>query len=202
MTTTTVTHENVDEYGNFSVVTRQRDDDGMVLSPVERKQLSPGAWDATGNWVPTRLNDQNVTIQAFATQYWTEGVVAAYKAAFPFIAAPPVDLKALAADKRFRVETAGAVFNGGTIDTSRESQAMITSAVVYLTNNPDAGSVKFKAVSGWITLNRATMLAIGIAIGARVQALFAVEEAVDADIDANTVTTAEQVENDTRWTLE
>lgn len=114
---------------------------------------------------------------------------------------PPVDLKAYAADKRWRVETGGITVNGAAIQTDRDSQAMITGAVVYLNNNPDATSVRFKAESGWVTLDKASMLAIGVAVGQHVQSCFDAEKAIDADIDTGTITAAAEVEDDGRWSV-
>lgn len=109
------------------------------------------------------------------------------------------DLIAHAASKRYAIETGGITVNGAQIDTSRDSQAMITGAVAYLNNNPAATSVNFKALSGWVTLDKATMLAIGIAVGEHVQACFSAEMAVDADIKAGKITDASGIDADQRW---
>src|SRR5690606_30118505 len=60
-------------------------------------------------------------------------------------------LKAYAADKRWQVETGGITVGGAMIDTSRDSQAMITGAYAWSQANP-AEIVKFKAASGWVDL--------------------------------------------------
>lgn len=102
-------------------------------------------------------------------------------------------LFAYAADKRWRVETGGITVNGVTIDTSRDSQAMITGAYAYSQAHPE-GPIKFKAASGWVTLDAATMAAIATAVGAHVQASFSVEEAIDAAITAGTITSFAEID--------
>ena len=110
----------------------------------------------------------------------------------------PVDLKAYAADKRWRVETGGIVVNGATIQTDRPSQAMITGLYTYAAvAKPD--SIPYKAEGGFVSLTSAQAVAIGLAVGAHVQACFAAEQAIDTDIAAATITTVEQIEADGRW---
>lgn len=98
------------------------------------------------------------------------------------------DLVAYAADKRWQVETGGITVNGATIDTSRESQAMITGAYTYSQAHPSE-LIRFKAASGWTTLDAPTLAAIATAVGAHVQSCFAVEETVDGAIEAGTIKT-------------
>ena len=108
--------------------------------------------------------------------------------AAPVEAAPTVDeLKSYAAAKRFAVETGGIVVNGSEIDTSRESQSLITGAYAYSQAHPDE-AITFKAKSGWVTLTSAQVAAIATAVAAHVQAAFAAEQVVDAAIDAGTIT--------------
>ena len=115
-----------------------------------------------------------------------------------FVPPPPAaplskaDLLAYAADKRFQVETGGIEVGGATLDTSRDSQAMITGAYTYSQANP-AEIVKFKAASGWVDLNAATLATIATAVGAHVQACFAVEASVAAEIEAGTITTTTEI---------
>lgn len=103
------------------------------------------------------------------------------------------DLTAYAASKRFKVETGGITVSGQTIDTSRDSQSMITGAYTYSQAHPSE-TIKFKAVSGWVELDAATLAAIATAVGAHVQACFAKEASVDAKITAGTITTAAQID--------
>lgn len=108
-------------------------------------------------------------------------------------APPPVDLAAYAANKRWQVETGGITVNGATIDTSRDSQSMITGAYTYSQAHPEQ-TILFKAASGWVTLDAPTMAAIATAVGAHVQACFAAEAAVQAAISAGTITTTAEID--------
>lgn len=112
----------------------------------------------------------------------------------PVEAAPTVDdLKSYAAARRFVVETGGITVSGASIDTSRESQSLITGAYAYSQAHPDE-AITFKAKSGWVTLSAAQVAAIATAVAAHVQAAFAAEQAVDAAIDAGTITTLADID--------
>lgn len=115
-----------------------------------------------------------------------------------FVAVEPTapteaDLLGYAAEKRWRIETGGITVAGAEIDTSRDSQAMITGAYAYSQAHPE-GPIKFKAASGWVTFDAATMAAIATAVGAHVQASFAVEEDVDSAISAGTITSFAEID--------
>ncbi|MFI5411290.1 DUF4376 domain-containing protein [Kaistia sp. UC242_56] len=102
-------------------------------------------------------------------------------------------LLAWAAAKRWQVETGGLIVAGSAIDTGRESQSMITGAYSYSQANPTE-LIRFKAASGWVTLDAPTVAAIATAVGAHVQACFAVEEALATAIGAGTVTTIAEID--------
>lgn len=105
----------------------------------------------------------------------------------------PIDLTAYAAQKRWEKETGGIEVNGQIIDTSRESQAMITGAYAYSQANP-AETIQFKAASGWVTLDAPTLAAIATAVGAHVQACFALEASVASQIANGTITTTGEID--------
>lgn len=111
------------------------------------------------------------------------------------VIAPPTqaDLMNYAANRRWQIETGGITVGGVAIDTSRDSQAMITGAYAYSQAHPEE-PIKFKAASGWVTLDEPTMAAIATAVGAHVQASFAVEEAVDAAVSAGTITSFAEID--------
>lgn len=106
-----------------------------------------------------------------------------------------VDLVAYAAAKRYAVETGGVVVNGAKIATDRGSQAMIVGAYAYV-GASGAASIRFKASSGWTTLTAEQVKALALAVGTHVQAAFAVEDDLDAAINASppTVTTTAQID--------
>jgi len=103
------------------------------------------------------------------------------------------ELAAYAASKRWEKEIGGIVVAGAAIDTSRESQSMIGNAYSYSQAHPSE-VIKFKAASGWISIDAATVVAIAASVGAHVQACFAIEESVAAEIEAGTITTYGQVD--------
>lgn len=102
-------------------------------------------------------------------------------------------LIAYAAEKRWQVETAGITVGGSAIDTSRDSQSMITGAYVFSQANPTK-PVRFKAAAGWVTLDAATMAAIATAVGEHVQACFDIEGDVAEAIEDGTITTTAEVD--------
>ncbi|WP_054312928.1 DUF4376 domain-containing protein [Mesorhizobium sp. 1M-11] len=126
----------------------------------------------------------------------TEAALAAVLAPYGLTLWPiplKVQLTAYAADKRWQVETGGITVGGATIDTSRESQAMITGAYAYSQANPTE-TISYKAASGWVSMDAATLAAIATAVGAHVQACFAAEAAMAAEIEAGTITTTAEID--------
>jgi hypothetical protein len=146
----------------------------------------PDDWPDRANWVASE--------EAQIGWSYSAGVFAAP----PVPPAPPVDLTAYAANKRFSVETGGITVAGAHIQTDRDSQAMITGAYAYAQANPTA-TINYKAEGGFVSLTAAQMTAIGLAVGAHVQACFAAEAAIDADIAAGAITTTVQIDGDARW---
>lgn len=116
-----------------------------------------------------------------------------------FAAPPPppgptrAELLAYAADKRWRIETGGITVDGAQVDTSRDSQAMIANAHAYIVAS-GAPSITYKAVSGWVAMDAAAVTAVALAVGAHVQASFAFERNVDAQIDDGTIATTAAID--------
>ena len=108
---------------------------------------------------------------------------------------PPTadDLRAFAAAKRFAVETGGIAFEGSTIATDRVSQQMISGAFSFTQTRPEE-TIAFKADTGWIDLDADQVAAIATAVAGHVQACFAAERAVDAEISNGTILTFEEVD--------
>ncbi len=105
----------------------------------------------------------------------------------------PVDLYAYAASKRYAVETGGIVLNGMRVMTDRASQSLITGAYNYVQANPDV-LVKFKTAAGFVEVTATQMTVIANAVGAHVQAAFAAEGAVNAEIVAGAITTKVEID--------
>lgn len=99
------------------------------------------------------------------------------------------------ASSRYTAETAGITVNGAIIRTDRESQATLTGAWVVVQQNPIA-LIDWKAETGWVQIDRATVEALCSAVGAHVQAQFTRERLLCDQIDA--AQTVEAVEA-TTW---
>lgn len=92
------------------------------------------------------------------------------------------------AQKKWEVETGGLTVEGVFIDTTRESQSMITGAYNFALLNqstPD-WTIDFRASTGWITLTASEMIGIGAAVAAHVQASFTRYRALEESITACT----------------
>jgi hypothetical protein len=92
---------------------------------------------------------------------------------------------------RYNRETAGITVNGSQIKTDRESQATITGAFTLAAINPDM-EFNWKAVNGFLNINKVQLQAIAVAVGQHVQACFSREKVHAQAISA--LTTAEEVE--------
>jgi len=75
---------------------------------------------------------------------------------------------------RYQHETAGIILSGMTIATDRESQALITGAYCTSLLNPSV-LIDWKAETGWIQIDAATITRIAGAVASHVQACFSAE---------------------------
>jgi hypothetical protein len=79
------------------------------------------------------------------------------------------------ADSRYAVETGGVSFGGSIINTERDSQAMLSGALLCVTRNP-ATIINWKGDGGvWVQLNKEAVEAIADAVSNHVQACFSAE---------------------------
>lgn len=113
--------------------------------------------------------------------------------------APPppseADLMAYAADLRWRIETGGISVAGTSVRTDEKSQAKITGAVQLLAADPTLTAIDWEAQPGtWVSLDAATMQAIGIAVGRHVQACFTALKAVQEALAAGEIASFEQID--------
>lgn len=109
------------------------------------------------------------------------------------------DLLARNAALRYAAETSGLTLaNGVAIRTDRESQSMIDGAIRLLeervARGEDSPTTRFKAESGWATLDLPALKNIGFAVGMHVAACFAKEEAVAAQIDSSAISSLADLE--------
>jgi hypothetical protein len=163
---------------------------------ADESPLEPGVWliPAHATTTPLPPYNPNTHICLYQAGDW----VVAEKTPEPQETPPPLPtpaeakaakLAALAAH-RYRVETGGIMVDDITIQTDRESQAMLTGAMLVLQSDPDR-RIDWKGVSGWTTLGLAEITAISSAVAHHVQACFSAErrhaEAIAAlpdDLDA------------------
>lgn len=86
------------------------------------------------------------------------------------------------ADRRWQAETGGTTVAGTPIKTDAESTGKITAAYVRASANP-AFTVRWKVDTGvFVTLDAATIIAIGDAVTAHVQACFDMEDTLTTAI--------------------
>jgi hypothetical protein len=99
------------------------------------------------------------------------------------------DYPARIADRRYRAETAGILVNGMPLDTSRDSQALVTGAALAAVVDPGY-HCQWKTIEGFVDLDAQTIIALASALRAHVQACFDREaELLDA-LEAGTYTDA------------
>jgi hypothetical protein len=107
-------------------------------------------------------------------------------------------LKAYAAQKRYAVETGGMTFMGMAIPTDRETQSKLSGAVLAFQTGAISGAINWKTSAGWAQLDQAAVTALASAVAAHVQTAFTNEKSVSDAIDAETITTIEQI-NAANW---
>lgn len=107
---------------------------------------------------------------------------------------PPLtqaELKAFAADKRWRVETGGIVRLGMPIPTDDRAKLLLLGASSGMA---DADTAPYNVGTSSVTLTGAQYKALYAAIFAHVQACMARQVEIMAAIDAGTITTTAQIE--------
>jgi hypothetical protein len=100
---------------------------------------------------------------------------------------PPPDWPALIAERRYRAETAGIAMDGYRVDTSRDSQSLITGAALQATLDA-AYTCRWKTQAGFVDLSATQILALATAVRAHVQACFDREAVLLGEVAAGTFT--------------
>ena len=108
-------------------------------------------------------------------------------------AAPPVDLVAYTADKRWQVETGGIMVGGVPVATDDRSKTMIIGARIKADRDP-AFNTKWKTPAGFLMIDAPTIIAISDAVLAHVDACFAAEAIVLDEIEAGAITAVTQID--------
>lgn len=108
--------------------------------------------------------------------------------------APPPDLSAYAARRRWEREVGGIVVGGVTVHTDDRSKMLLAGARMAAEGDT-AWTTEWKAADGtFVTLDAGTIVALSNALLAHVAACFAVEATVLAGIAAGTITSTEQID--------
>ncbi|CAB5556314.1 Uncharacterised protein [Pseudomonas putida] len=105
---------------------------------------------------------------------------------------PEPDWLALIAARRFQAETGGAVVEGLTVNTERDSQSLMTGAAFAASLDPEY-RIKWKTASGFVELTGEQVIALATAVRAHVQACFNREAELQAAVADGSIT-AEMLE--------
>jgi hypothetical protein len=109
------------------------------------------------------------------------------------IPVPPIDLAAVAKDTRRQYEESGLTVNGMGIATDRDSQAMITQAVVSYSLNPGL-KINWKLPDGtFMPLTQDVVVQMAMITMSHVQRCFDTESTALDNIKSGVITTPEQI---------
>lgn len=104
-------------------------------------------------------------------------------------------LRAYVAARRYAFETGGVTYGGKVYASDRESQGMVSGAVLLSQYVPEGATFNFKrADGGFEILNVAGLIGLGLALGAHVQLAFTTESAALGDINAGVITTTAEID--------
>jgi hypothetical protein len=105
-------------------------------------------------------------------------------------------LKDELATYRWEQEVGGIVYGGLPISTDDRSKLLIEGAYAKALDEANPSALKkFKAQTGFITIDNATIIQVALAVADHVQKCFDAEATVFADIDLGTHTTVQQVKD-------
>lgn len=147
-------------------------DNGAVVNTIEVESL---------NFMPNLID---ASLGGTIGDLW-DGVQFTKPPRFTSLDEAVTDRLAELASIRFQRETAGITVNGSTICTDRESQATLTGAWVAVQINPNI-LIDWKAETGWVQIDKATVEALSAAVGSYVQGCFTAEKNHAAAIAALT----------------
>jgi hypothetical protein len=104
------------------------------------------------------------------------------------------ELYAYSANKRWIKETSGVTVDDYVIYTDRQSQSMITGVITLMASQPNI-TINFKTASGFIQANSDIIMKIATSIANHVQTCFSQEGAISANIEAQIITTYQQIDD-------
>lgn len=131
-----------------------------------------------------------------------QGVLDAYPISYANDVLRPGMLSELAALRWQKQQ--GFLFNGAPMKSDPETIGSLTAAVVLMDTNPDSPQQRRwktgPTVNDWVTIDRNTLVAMGTAMGAHVQACFDREELLMRQIvDAETVDDLRNIDINIDW---
>lgn len=146
--------------------------------------------DALAERFPPEFGLVHVPEDAAVGWVW-DGVTAAPAPPLP----PPTraELAARVAQLRWQAETGGITIAGLSVATDDRSKMMVMGARMIADANP-AFTTQWKAGDGFVTIDAPTIIAMSDAIFAHVDACFAAEAELRAKIEADEVTTLDEVD--------
>ena len=99
-------------------------------------------------------------------------------------------LKGFAANKRWQIEMGGMTSQTfGPLLTDRETRGLLGDIIQSIDLGITAQPVRFKAPSGFVSLDRAALIAIAAEVAEHVKKAFDTEDTIIAAIDAGTIST-------------
>ncbi len=111
---------------------------------------------------------------------------------------PPADLPGYAAWKRRQVAYGGAVVAPGVVvDSSPEGAAMLTALIESFERGYVSQPVDFRAVTDWVSMDLAVAQAVAAAVAQHVQQCFSLHKALDAAIEAGSITAIAEIDHPT-----
>jgi hypothetical protein len=153
-------------------------------------------WDEENNYTPRAEGEHAYVVadDALGQVGWRVRDGVPIPPDTPVLEDVKIDKTAEIAAARFAEETGGLVYSGMKIDTSRESQALITGAALQATM--DSGyACHWKTGAGFVELDAAAILAVAVAVRTHVQACFDKEAGLlDAVTAAGTIEEAGAIE--------
>ncbi|MBB1605199.1 MULTISPECIES: DUF4376 domain-containing protein [unclassified Pseudomonas] len=103
----------------------------------------------------------------------------------PLVLGTSTDYLAVIAARRYQAETAGITVNGTDVPTARDSQALVTAAMLAAVLDPNY-TCRWKTTEGFVTLDAQALIAMASAMRAHVQACFDREAELLAHLEAGT----------------
>lgn len=133
--------------------------------PEDDQSPALGEYERYGAETLTPDHDRQIVVVSRAVEPWTEAEIAEHQAQRRAEAVQRI------AGRRWQAETGGTVVDGMQLETTRDSQALITGAAVSAMLD-SAYTARWKTRSGFVDLRANEIIAVASAVRAHVQACF------------------------------